>query len=32
MMELTLLTVPACPHAAEFEERLNLALASHRVW
>ena len=26
-MELTLLTVPACPHAALFEERLAAALA-----
>ena len=26
-MELTLLTVPSCPHAAAFEERLELALA-----
>ena len=26
-MELTLLTVPACPHAAAFEERLAAALA-----
>ena len=29
-MELTLLTVQACPHAAEFEERLGLALAGHQ--
>src|SRR6516165_8335205 len=29
MMELTLLTVPACPHAAIFEERLAAALAGH---
>jgi hypothetical protein len=29
MMELTLLTVPACPHAALFEERLAAALAGH---
>src|SRR5215831_13396885 len=29
MMELTLLTVPACPHAAVFEERLAAALAGH---
>src|SRR5262249_49578531 len=29
MMELTLLTVRACPHAAIFEERLAAALASH---
>ena len=28
-MELTLLTVPACPNAAAFEERLAAALASH---
>jgi hypothetical protein len=28
-MELTLLTVPACPSAAEFEERLTAALAGH---
>jgi hypothetical protein len=27
--ELTLLTVPACPHAAAFEERLAAALAGH---
>lgn len=26
-MELTLLTVPDCPHAAAFEERLTAALA-----
>jgi len=26
-MELTLLTVPGCPHAAAFEERLAAALA-----
>jgi predicted DsbA family dithiol-disulfide isomerase len=29
MMELTLLTVPACPSAALFEERLAAALAGH---
>jgi hypothetical protein len=29
MMELTLLTVPACPNAAQFEERLAAALAGH---
>jgi hypothetical protein len=29
MMELTLLTVPACPNAAIFEERLTAALAGH---
>jgi predicted DsbA family dithiol-disulfide isomerase len=29
MMELTLLTVPACPSAAQFEERLAAALAAH---
>jgi len=29
MMELTLLTVPAGPHAALFGERLAAALASH---
>jgi len=29
MMELTLLTVAACPNAALFEERLAAALASH---
>jgi hypothetical protein len=29
MMELTLLTVPACPNAAAFEERLAAALAGH---
>jgi predicted DsbA family dithiol-disulfide isomerase len=29
MMELTLLTVPACPNAALFEERLAAALAGH---
>jgi hypothetical protein len=29
MMELTLLTVPACPNAAVFEERLAAALAGH---
>ena len=28
-MELVLLTVPACPHAAAFEERLAAALAGH---
>jgi hypothetical protein len=28
-MELTLLTVPGCPHAAAFEERLAAALAGH---
>ena len=28
-MELTLLTVPACPHAAVFEERRAAALAAH---
>jgi predicted DsbA family dithiol-disulfide isomerase len=28
-MELTLLTVPGCPHAAEFEQRRSLALADH---
>ena len=28
-MELTLLTVPACPNAAAFEERLAAALADH---
>ena len=28
-MELTLLTVPGCPNAAAFEERLALALAGH---
>jgi hypothetical protein len=28
-MELTLLTVPACPNAAAFEERLAAALAGH---
>jgi hypothetical protein len=28
-MELTLLTVPDCPNAAAFEERLAVALASH---
>jgi hypothetical protein len=28
-MELTLLTVPACPNAATFEERLAAALAGH---
>ena len=28
-MELTLLTVPACPNAALFEERLADALAGH---
>jgi hypothetical protein len=28
-MELTLLTVPACPHATAFEERLAVALAGH---
>ncbi len=28
-MELTLLTVPACPNAAVFEERLAVALAGH---
>jgi hypothetical protein len=27
MVELTLLTVPACPNAAAFEERLAAALA-----
>ena len=29
MMELTLLTVPVCPNAALFEERLTAALAGH---
>jgi|SRR5215475_3238508 len=28
-MELTLLTVPACPNSAAFEERLAAALAGH---
>jgi hypothetical protein len=28
-MELVLLTVPGCPHAATFEERLAAALARH---
>ena len=28
-MELTLLTVPACPHAAAFEERLAAVLAGY---
>ena len=28
-MVLTLLTVPGCPHAAAFEERLAAALAGH---
>ena len=28
-MELTLLTVPDCPHAAVFEQRLAAALADH---
>ena len=28
-MELTLLTVADCPHAALFEERLAVALAGH---
>ena len=28
-MELTLLTVPACPNAAAFEKRLAAALAGH---
>jgi hypothetical protein len=28
-MELTLLTVPACPNAAAFEGRLTAALAGH---
>jgi hypothetical protein len=28
-MELTLLTVPACPNAAAFEERLAAALGGH---
>jgi hypothetical protein len=28
-MELTLLTVPDCPSAAVFEERLSAALAAH---
>ena len=28
-MELTLLTVPACPNAAAFEKRLTAALAAH---
>ena len=28
-MELTLLTVPDCPHAAAFEERLAAALAGY---
>jgi hypothetical protein len=29
MMELALLTVPACPNAAAFEERLAAALSGH---
>jgi hypothetical protein len=29
MVELTLLTVPACPNAAVFEEQLAAALAGH---
>jgi hypothetical protein len=29
-MELTLLTVPACPNAGAFEERLAAALADHQ--
>ncbi len=29
MMELTLLTVPGCPNAAVFEERLGAALADY---
>ena len=29
-MELTLLTIAACPHAAAFEKRLAVALAGHR--
>lgn len=29
MIELTLLTVPACPNAAAFEEQLAAALAGH---
>ena len=29
MMKLTLLTVPGCPHAAVFEERLAAALAGY---
>jgi hypothetical protein len=28
-MQLTVLTVPDCPHAAAFEERLAAALAGH---
>ena len=28
-MELTLLTVPGCPHAAAFEDRLTTALSDH---
>jgi len=28
-MELTLLTVPACPNAGTFQERLAVALADH---
>ena len=28
-MELTLMTVPACPNAAAFEQRLAAALAGH---
>jgi hypothetical protein len=28
-MELTLLTVPACPNAAAFEQRLTAALTDH---
>jgi hypothetical protein len=28
-MELTLLTVPGCPHAAAFEERLAAAVSDH---
>jgi hypothetical protein len=31
-MELTLLTVPACPNAAVFQERLAAALAGRARW
>jgi hypothetical protein len=30
-MELTLLTIPGCPNAAVFEERLAIALAGYPV-
>jgi hypothetical protein len=32
MVELVLLTVPACPNAEAFEERLAAALMATRAW